>query len=491
MAASRTRPRKADPLEAPLLEAVGSALQRAHDQLDALEAHSEEPLRRRPARRPPLTAVVGYSGGRDSTVLLHLMARLAAQRGSGLREVVAVHVNHGISRHAGDWLAHCERAAAALGVRLVGRHVAVRRAGRGLEAAAREARYQTLAEVASEVGARVVCCAHHRDDRLETFLLQWMRGAGLEGLAAFAPVRAFANGELLLLRPFIDVPRVELERYVEDRRLAFVEDDSNDDRALQRNALRLDVLPRLDALRPGFRTAAARSVDLVAEAAEALRSVAETDLALCQEGAPVGMLRLDALAMLPAARQTWVLRAWLASHGIEAVSRARLQDMLRQAREARSDARLLLRMGEREVRRYRGLLLLKSGDASIRDAESLQWSGEEEIAVPAWSGVLRFERVKDEEGFDPAWLAARPLDLKPRAGGERFKPKAGRPSKTLKRLYQDAGVAEFERARLPLVWRDGELIFVAGLGADVRLTERDGERIRLGWQSDATLIDQP
>jgi tRNA(Ile)-lysidine synthase len=184
-----------------------------------------------------------------------------------------------------------------------------------------------------------------------------------------------------------------------------------------------------------------------------------------------------------------VLRAWLGSHGIEAVSRARLQDMLEQARNARSDARLLLRVGAREVRRFRGLLLLKSSESTSRDVESMQWSGEEEIPVPAWGGVLRFERVVDQEGFDPAWLAERPLELKPRAGGERFKPHAGRPSKTLKRLYQDTGIAEFERARLPLVWRNGELIYVAGLGADVRLTDRDGERIRLSWQSDATLID--
>lgn len=490
MAASRSRPKKADPLETLLLEAVASALQRAQERLEAFDPRSDEPLRRRPARRPQLTAVVGFSGGRDSTALLHVMARLAAQRGSGLHEVFAVHVHHGISRHADDWLVHCEREAAALGVRFIGRHVTVKRSGRGLEAAAREARYEALAEVAAEVGARIICCAHHRDDRLETFLMQWMRGAGLEGLAAFAPARSFASGEVVLVRPFIDVTRAEVERYVDSRSLAFVEDDTNDDRALMRNALRIDVLPRLDALRPGFRAAAARSVDLVAEAAEALRSVADGDLAVCQEGAPEGMLRLDALALLPPARQTWALRAWLASHGIEAVSRARLQEMLDQVSTAKSDARLLLRVGEREVRRYRGLLLLKASDSASRDSETLRWNGEDEIPLPAWGGVLRFTRVVDEEGFDPQWLAQRPLEVKPRAGGERFKPYAGRPSKTLKRLYQDAGIAEFDRGRLPLLWRDDELIFVAGLGADVRLTDRDGERIRIGWQSDATLIDR-
>jgi len=487
MAASRTRPKKADPLEELLLGAVGSALQRARASVEALEAHDDEALRRGSTRRLGLTAIIGYSGGRDSTVLLHALARLVRQRGSGLREVIAVHVHHGLSRRADEWEAHCEREAAALGVRCVVRRVVVRRAGRGIEAAARAARYEALADAAAEFGAQIVCCAHHRDDRLETFLIQWLRGAGPEGLAAFPPERRFDGAGPLLVRPFIDIARADIERYVEARRLAFVEDDSNDDRQLLRNAVRLEVLPRLDAVRPGFRAAAARSVDLVAEAAEALRTVAAGDLEVCREAAPAGMLRLDALATLPEARQTWVLRAWLASHGVESPSRARLLDMLAQASAARSDARLLVRLGDREVRRYRGLLLLKESDTAARDAEAFRWSGEDEIALPGWSGVLRFVRVEGE-GFEPDWLAARPIEARPRAGGERFKPHAARPSRTLKRLYQDAGIAEFERARLPLLWRDGDLIYVAGLGADVRLTDRDGERIRIEWQPDATLI---
>ena len=132
--------------------------------------------------------------------------------------------------------------------------------------------------------------------------------------------------------------------------------------------MRRDVLPRIDALRPGFRAAAARSVDLVAEAAEAMRASPKTIVDACAEGAPVGMLWLDRLAALPAARQTCVLRAWLAEQGLEAPSRARLLEMLDQARDARSDARLLVRSGSNEVRRYRGLLLLKRAEDASRDS---------------------------------------------------------------------------------------------------------------------------
>jgi tRNA(Ile)-lysidine synthase len=117
------------------------------------------------------------------------------------------------------------------------------------------------------------------------------------------------------------------------------------------------------------------------------------------------------------------------------------------------------------------------------------WQGERVIEVPAWGGALQFIEVGEgAEGFDPAWLRAAPLELRGRGGGERFKPNASRPSRTLKRLFQDAGVPEFERGNLPLVWREDRLIFVAALGADVRLTDREGPRVQVRWQPASDLI---
>ena len=262
-------------------------------------------------------------------------------------------------------------------------------------------------------------------------------GAGPDGLAAFPAARAFGS-DLQLLRPLVEVARADVERYVGLRALSYVDDDSNDDVALLRNAVRRDVLPRIDALRPGFRTSAARSIDLIAEAAEAMRSIAANDYAACAEDAPTGMLRLDRLGALPGARQTGVLRAWLSAQGLQAPSRARLLEVLDQARNARSDAKLLVRLGSHEVRRYRGLLLLKQADDANRDAHAFRWRAEDEVPLPSWGGVLRFSAV-DGEGFDPEWLRAEPLEVRSRGGGERFKPHSARPSKTLKRLVSGRG----------------------------------------------------
>lgn len=475
MASSRKRPPKPDPVEQRLLDAL-------RDAVAGIPGREAEAAHERSAQ-PPL--LVAYSGGRDSTALLDAACRLRRARTAGFESIVAVHVHHGLLAEADGWERHCAETCAALEVPLTVRRVEVERRGGSVEDAAREARYAALAEEAAGRDAAALLTAHHLDDRIETFLINWMRGAGLDGLTGFVAARAFDR--TMLLRPWLAVPRADIEHYVSKRELAFVDDPSNAEPRLLRSALRAKVLPALRSARPGFLRGAARSIELLAEAADALHELAGTDLAACIEDAPAGMLRLDRLASLPPGRRAVTVRAWLASQGEGAPSRARVQQVLAQALSSRADARMKVRIGSREVRRHRGLLLLRRTQAEYRSEATLHWRGEREIGVPSWGGVLCFEPTAGE-GFEPDWLAAVPLHVRGRGGGERFKPQALRPSKTLRRLFQDAGIAEFERAALPLLWRDGRLIYVAGLGADARLVDAGGERIRIEWRPDASLI---
>jgi tRNA(Ile)-lysidine synthase len=484
MASSRKPAPKADPLEQQLLEAARSALATAV----RLDAPAALPMQARAPRRhaaDPL--VIALSAGRDSMALLDVAHRLRESRAPHFRHLVAVHVDHGLQPAAAEFVGQCEAVCRDLQIDLEVRRVQVTARGRGIEAAARTERYAALAEVARRRHARCVLTAHHLDDRIETFLIQWLRGAGPDGLAAFPPARSFDH-DLRLLRPFADITRGQIDAYVAQRRLAYVDDPSNDSPALLRNALRAHVMPALEAVRPGFARAAARSVDLVAEAAATLAEVGAADFAYCAEGAAAGTLRLDRLAQLTPPRRALAVRRWLAAEGLEAPSRARLLQVLDQSLAARSDARLLVRLGERELRRHRGLLMLRGPAPAPRADTAVRWRGEDAIHVASWGGVLRFVSAEGE-GFAVDWLQQMPLELRARRGGERFKPQAGRPSRTLKRAFQDAGIAEFERADLPLVWRGDELIFVAGVGADVRLTDADGPRVRLQWQRDPRLLD--
>jgi tRNA(Ile)-lysidine synthase len=490
MASSRKSRPTLDPVEQQLLDAVRAALARASGAPTPTIAEGDlitaAAPRRKAARAQSI--LVGISGGRDSIALLDVICRLRDTREPGALHPLAVHVHHGLLPQADSWADWCRQRCEERGVAFELRRVTVPRGGAGLEANARAARYAAFLEMAQAHAARAVLTAHHLDDRIETFLLQWSRGAGVDGLAAFNAARELSEG-VLLLRPFADIERSVIDRYVELRQLQFIDDPSNADTRLARNAVRANVVPALVAIRPGFRRAAGRAIDLVAEAVQILDSVAVAGLRRCAADAPKGALRLDRLHALPAAEQTLVLRRWLAQFGIESPSRARLFDLLAQALHARRDARLLVRLGAIEVRRHRGLLLARAAQrVPLRpDIVAVHWQGEDRIDVPSWGGSLRFGRAA--EGFDADWLRAAPLQLRARTGGERFKPHATRPSKTLKRLFQDASIAEFERAALPLVWRADRLIFVPRLGPDARLVESDSTaaRIALDWEPDATL----
>jgi tRNA(Ile)-lysidine synthase len=500
MASSRKRRPTADPLERSLLAAVQSAV------APVLSEQAAAPPPTRAKARADAPLVVAYSGGRDSTALLSLTCALRDARAPGFGRPHAVHVNHGLHPDADAWAEHCRSLCAALNAQITVTRVRVERRGLGVEAAAREARYRALAEAARELGASAVLTAHHLDDRLETFLLQWIRGAGLEGLAAMyvnSPLPQSANSPLPrsgrgaggegapipLLRPLLRVARSRIEQYVEQKGLAFIEDPSNSDPRFERNAIRLRVMPEFARLRSGFRGAAERSIELIAEGAEVLRGVAREDVLNCMRDAPASMLRIDRLAMLPEARRTLVLREWLAQAGLPTPPRARLREALQQAIHAGADARMLIRIGEHELRRHHGLLCLNAPRRNAPVPHALRWHGESELSVPGWGGRLIFAPTTGE-GFDARWLGEQPLELRPRTGGERFKPHPTRPSKRLKQVFQEARIPEHERSGLPLVWRDGRLIYVAGIGPDARMLVADGDRVRIDWVGAAPLLHE-
>jgi len=495
MANSRKRPPKPDPADRALLFALHRAVAEANagSPESALSmaatsvAREGRPGAGRRKSAPAPALVIAYSGGPDSSALLDLACQLRNRGVAAFGTLHAVHVNHGLQPEAEEWVDHCQRQCRLRDVELTVSRVHVA-SERGTEAGARAARYAALAQVAQACDAFAVLTAHNADDRIETFLLQWLRGAGLAGLAGIAEQRQLAQTKVRLLRPFLEISRREIEAYIAHHEIATIQDPSNADPRFARNAIRSLVVPQLARIRSGFRRSAARSIELVGEAAELLQELAQEGLEFCCGDAPQGMLRIDRLASLAPARRLLVLRAWLARAGLESPSRARLRDALTQAIAGRGDSRMLIRIGVHELRRHRGLLCLRLPATVARKREQLQWQGEEELAVASWGGVLRF--LPDEIGFDADWLRAQPLEVRARTGGERFKPHATRPSKRLKQLYQEAGVPEFERSALPLLWRDDRLIFVARIGPDARLIERGGDRVRIEWIGEASFLPQ-
>jgi tRNA(Ile)-lysidine synthase len=336
------------------------------------------------------------------------------------RGVEAIHVHHGLSPNADAWAAFCRRLCKRLGVPLQIRKVKIVKRGEGLEAAARRARYQAFANSKADC----IALAHNLDDQAETVLMNLLRGAGVRGARGMLPESS--HGKKTLLRPLLGMPRAAILAYARAHRLQWIEDESNADETLARNFIRHSVGPLLDRKYPKWREALAR---------------AARHFSARQAGAEE------------------LLRKFLQTKGLRAPSEARLVEMLKQL--TANGSRTLIEHDGARLRVYRGKVF---HDRHLAPFRPLTWKGEPRLAIPELGGELRFRAVRGK-GIA---AQARPLQIRIRNGGERLQPDARRPRRTLKNLFQEAGVPPWERDRVPLLAIGDEVVWVAGLGVDVR-----------------------
>jgi tRNA(Ile)-lysidine synthase len=457
--------------------------------------------------RPSDRLLAGLSGGVDSVVLLDSLQRVARK----LRfRLSALHVNHQLSPHARRWEAFCRRVCRARGIPFQSVKVTVRR-GDSLEAAARAARYAVFARQDCDY----VVLAHHRDDQVETLLLQLLRGAGVKGLAAMPLLREEGRGSrvegaskshkladsssliphpsslkrsvgssliphpssLRILRPLLDVTRAEILEYASKRGLKWIEDESNSDTYFQRNYLRHEVLPVIARRFPAYRVTLARAAGHLAEAARVLDEIAAADGAGMVEG---GTLAVDALRRLPSARARNLLRSFLAGHGLGMPAADRLKEALRQALSAKQDARVQIELDGASLRRHAGRLhVVRAERAPPRFAR--RWRGEARLELPELGGVLTL--VPGSGGdVSRARLRGGAITIRLRRGGERLQPDCRRPRRSLKNLLQEARIPPWERERLPLMFCGEKLVWAPGIGVDCAFQAgRSDAALRPDW----------
>jgi len=427
---------------------------------------------------PAPCVAVAYSGGRDSSALLH--ATLGSACELGLR-VVALHVHHGLSENADAWLEHCERtcrrwAARGLPVAFDHSRLAERPAsGESVEAWARRARYAALREMATLHGAPLVLLAHHRRDQAETLLLQALRGAGVAGLAAMP--RSVERDGMTWARPWLDTPAEQIATYVRRYRLRHIDDDSNADPRFARNRLRLQVWPALQAAFPNAEGALAACAAWANEARQCSDDLAALDLERIADEQGLDLGRWQGLAP---PRRSNSLRAWLRTNTGAPVAAATVQRLML---ELPGRATAQWQVGRLTLRRYRGRLSFQTtrappaSPAPAREpALSIARAGL--YVLRGWGGQLRVCRV-EQGGVARSCLAG--LRLVERNGGEQFQASRGRPARSLKKQFQSEAVPAWQRTG-PLLYYGDQLLYVPGLGIDVRaVADRGVPQMSLEW----------
>lgn len=431
----------------------------------------------------PCHIAVAYSGGVDSSVLLHLVAQAIKNTSVVLH---AFHIHHGLSQHADAWQSHCEQVSHQLSVIFDTENVALSGiADVGVEDSARSARYAALDRLCVKYQIQYLLMAHHQNDQVETLLLHLCRGTGLNGLIGMDNVSdssLLPKSAVKVVRPWLDVPKTAIQAAVPLLNITHIEDESNQDTRYTRNTLRHRVIPVLKDYFPHIEQGLLRLSAHAASAQRMLQEVAETDAkTMVQNNA----LNIALMRQINTDRQMNLLQFWLAKQDCRIASSSWLNELHHQLFDSKSDAQICVSLGDASVRRFDQFAYYVT-NAEVKPLPetplAFRWQGEDELSFPGFGGKLVFTKVS--KGIDAAWLMSQPLLMTQRTGGEIVKLHEKRPSKSLKVWFQEKHIPVWKRSVLPLVRSDqNTLIFAAGLGVNLLSTQQSEESaIDISWQ---------
>jgi tRNA(Ile)-lysidine synthase len=394
---------------------------------------------------------VGFSGGLDSTVLLHALAANPEL----YPKLVAVHINHGISPNAFSWQRHCELWCQHRGIPLISELVQFNRTA-NIEEGARNARYAFFSSLMNDKTCLIL--GHHQDDQAETLLLQLFRGTGIDGLAAMSAWTYLSEGTLA--RPFLNYSRAQLARYAAMHQLVWVNDESNQDTSYSRNYLRQHIMPLLVEKWPSVVSSIARTATHCQQAKNNLNALANQDVTAMLTGKEEGLghdsLLVEPLLSLHVDRLSNILRVWLRNNQIPLPATSTFNRLIQEVLFARTDAVSEVRWGTYLIRRYQGrLYLTKNKDINLPIRS--EWI---EFPSPLTLGDEGIKLCAQEVEQGLSIPSGAKIEIRFRQGGETFYWR--RQSKRLKKLFQEWGIPPWLRERVPLVYINEQLAAVVG-----------------------------
>jgi tRNA(Ile)-lysidine synthase len=381
----------------------------------------------------------------------------------------AIHVHHGLSSSADDWLNFCKQKCKLLDIEFDAVKVKINEKGSlGIEGEARELRYEAIKK--KQKG--VVALGHHQNDQAETLLLQLLRGSGLKGLAGMPEF----DEERKFWRPMLNIKKELLEKYASENNIKYIKDESNEDINFDRNFIRKKVLPLIESRYPASIETISRSATNISEGHQIneLLALDDSKNVMSDDGSH---LLIKNLNKLPNLRAINLIRWWLSFNDLLMPSKKNVEELFRQVKLIKKDTSLNLKISnDRSIRAFDDKLLIVS---IMNDLPSyhFKWAGQEEIELPNKS-KLHFVKTK-KGGLSLSKLGAKSLYIKSRTGGEKLKSFPDQPSRSLKYLFQKADIPHWERDQVPLVYANEQLVAVPNLGVQYEYQSKVGE---VGYQ---------
>ena len=423
---------------------------------------------------------IAYSGGLDSSVLLHSLSLIQGNK----EKLFALHVNHGISSKSGFWEKHCKETCASLDIKFKSFKLDFTRKEKLNEKDLREARYKELFSWLKE--GDVLCTAHHKDDQLETIFFRILRGTGIKGLEGIKKLSVMRNIDLV--RPLLDFSKEDLIDYAKVNKLSWIEDESNNDLSIRRNYLRKEVLPLLNKKWPQYSSSLINLSSQAKDSQLLLEEIADSDIKSCLENSSdnLSILKMDSLSK---ERKKNLIYRWLSQLTGESISSSFVEQIYRNIFLSKKDSNTVISFGNPgskgsfQLRKFDDqvyfLPLLRPVLLEVSD--SWEWNINSRLVLP--TGILTSKKVYGK-GLSYEF-SHKSLLVKARSGGERCKPFGRSKSQKLKKLLQEYKVPPWLRDRLPLIFIRDELVAVSDLWVcEEFVTGKDKAGFVLNWSDD-------
>ncbi|OBT16928.1 tRNA lysidine(34) synthetase TilS [Vibrio sp. UCD-FRSSP16_10] len=399
--------------------------------------------------------VLALSGGLDSRVMLHCLAQYHACNPE--QQVIAVHIHHGLSRHADQWAQQCQQWCEQADVPFFLEHAQLDlNSKQSLEAQARDARYQLLAKHLQ--ANDLLLTAQHADDQLETMLLALKRGSGPKGLAAMGAISSFKDA--WLVRPFLSLRREQLQAYAQQQSLNWVEDESNQDTKFDRNFLRHAVIPVLSSRWPEIQKNALRSAELCYEQEQLLDELLASHYqhALQDDGS----LCIKTLCEASEAIRHRLIRRWFEQHKYSMPSQKQLKLIYNEVINAAPDANPKLVTREVSVRRFKqSIYLVEQVDVPAHWQSPLIM--DQKATLPSQLGHVVLGQnldlgvgVRAPQQDEKVWIQFNPAGLSAHPQG-----RSG--SRKLKKLFQEYQIPPWKRSLIPILMYNENIVAVGDL----------------------------
>jgi tRNA(Ile)-lysidine synthase len=417
---------------------------------------------------------IGFSGGADSTALLLAMHRCRDRLHAPIH---AVHFHHGLNPGADSWLDHCRHFCQKRDIPFSSRTLNISPAGgTSTEEESRNRRYQAVSELLGN--EETYLTAHHADDQAETLFLNLMRGSGVEGLAGIPELRNLGNGRVA--RPLLRWHRAQLEAYLLHHQVEWLNDPSNLDESFDRNYLRHNLFPMLEARWPGLVKRLTRSARMARQTSDALAVFINThsgDLLGDKHRMPLGpLLQMDR------PMQALVVRQWLRRQEIVGLPEVRIHEFLSQLAGSSENSQAEVRWGQWQLKLYRQFIWLQ--DVSNLTACTRQaWTEGMNLELGECAGNLQLHG--NPLNLPSGW------EVDSRRDGGKIRLRTQGKRQTLKELFRLSGIPPWMRASIPVLYWDGEAVAIGDWVLAGRMKSwLELNRLEYRWQpSDSLLVE--